>query len=59
MCGTHVFLQVRQFWDTFQAKLGDKGLYQASIGAMHLKLQELQESDSRAQEIKAAGLQEG
>ena len=41
ICGTHVLPQLRQFWDTFQAKLGTKGPYQVSISAMRLRLSEL------------------
>ena len=39
--GTHVLPQLRQFWDTFQAKLRAKGPYQISIGAIRLRLSEL------------------
>ena len=42
-----------------QAKLNNGGPYKASIGAIHLKLQELQETDSEAQKIRATQLQEG
>ena len=59
ICGTQILPQLRQFWNTFQIKLGDKGPYQASIGVIRLRLQELQESNSKAQEIKVAGLKEG
>ena len=40
----------------FQAKLGAEGPYQVSIGAMRLRLSELQESDDKAQKIRAEGL---
>ena len=48
ICGSHVLPQLRQFWDTFQAKLADENLYKASIGGMRLRLSELQESDPEA-----------
>ena len=56
ICGTHVLPQLRQFWDTFQAKLGDEGPYQVSIGATRLRLLELQELNDEAQKIRAEGL---
>ena len=49
ICGTHVLLQLRQFWSTFQLELADESPYQASIGSMRLRLQELQETNSEAQ----------
>ena len=45
--GTHVLPQLHQFWDTFQTELGAKCSYRVSIGAMRLRLSELQESDSK------------
>ena len=60
ICGTHVLLQLRQFWDTFQTELAVEHLYRASIGGIRLWLVELQESDEEARKIKAIGeLQEG
>ena len=59
ICGTTVFPRLNKFWDTLQAKLNKKGLYKANIGTMHLKLQELQETDSEAQKVGAKELQEG
>ena len=56
ICGTHVLPQLRQFWDTFQAELVTEGPYQVSIGAMRLRLLELQESDNEARKIRAEGL---
>ena len=48
--------QLRQFWDTFRTELADENPYKASIGGMRLKLSELQESDEKAQRIRAEGL---
>ena len=53
ICGTNALPQLRQFWSTFQLKLANKGPYQASIGSMRLRLQELQETDSEAQELQS------
>ena len=52
----HVLPQLCQFWDTFQAKLGNEGPYQVSISAMRLKLLELQELDDEAWKIRAERL---
>ena len=51
--------QLRQFWDTFRTELVEKGPYQASIGGMRLRLQELQGKDPRAQEMRVEGLKDG
>ena len=59
ICGTTVFPPLNKFWDTLRAELNKKRPYKASIGAMRLRLQELQETDSEAQKIKAIELQEG
>ena len=58
ICGTHVLPQLRQFWDTFRAELGTEGPYQVSIGAICLRLSELQESDDKARKIRAEGLKD-
>ncbi len=41
ICKIVVLLQLRQFWDTIQSKLADKGLYIASIGGKRMRLPEL------------------
>ena len=53
ICGTHALPQLRQFWSTFRLELANEGPYQASIGSMRLRLQELQETDSKAQELRS------
>ena len=53
ICGTHALPQLRQFWSTFRLELANEGPYQASIGSMRLRLQELQETDSEAQELRS------
>ena len=58
ICGTHVLLQLRQFWNTFRAELGAEGPYRVSIGAMRLRLLKLQESDDEARKIRAEGLKD-
>ena len=56
ICGTQVLPQLRQFWDTFRAELDAEGPYQVSIGAMRLKLSELQESDDKPRKIRSERL---
>ena len=58
ICGTHVLPQLRGFWDTFRAELGDEGPWWVSIGAIRLRLSKLQESDDKAQKIRAEGLKD-
>ena len=53
ICGTYMLPQLCQFWDTFQAELANENTYKASIGSMRLRLSELQESDTKAQERKS------
>lgn len=50
--------QLHQFWETFQTELADESPYKASIGAMSLRLAELQELDEEARKIRAKGLEE-
>ena len=57
--GMYVLTQLCQFWDTFRAELGNEGSYQVSIGAMCLRLLELQESNDEAQKIRTEGLKNG
>ena len=52
ICGTHALLQLHRFWNSLQTELTNKGPYLASIGSMRLWLQELQETDSEAQELR-------
>ena len=59
ICGTHVLPQLRQFWDKFRVKLGAKGPYRVSIGAMRLRLPELQDNNEEAKTLRAEGLPEG
>ena len=52
ICGTYSLPQLRQFWDIFCLEPANKGPYKVSIGSIRLRLQELQETDSKAQELK-------
>ena len=52
ICGTYALPQLWRFWSTPQTKLADEQLYKASIGSMRLKLQELQETNREAQELR-------
>ena len=47
------FPQLRQFWSIFQSELANKSPYQASIGSMRFKMQELQEANSEAQKLQS------
>ena len=46
VCGIAVLPQLRQFWDSFQSKIANKAPYNVSIGAMRLKLPDLQSDDN-------------
>ena len=59
ICGTHVLPQLCQFWDTFRAELDAESPYRVSIGAMRLRLPELQDNDEEAIALRAGGLPEG
>ena len=59
ICSTHVLPQLRHFWDTFWTELANKSPYTANIGGIRLRLAELQESDVKAQKIRADELKEG
>ena len=56
ICRTHGLPQLCHFWDTFRLELINKGSYKVSIGRMRLWLQELQETNSEAQELRQQGL---
>ena len=53
ICGMHAILQLCQFWSTFKSELANKGPYQASIGSMRFRLQELQKTNSEAQKLRS------
>ena len=53
ICKTHIFLQLCKFWSIFHAKLANERPYKANIGIMRLRLQKLQETDSKAQELRS------
>lgn len=50
--GTYVLLQLQQFWDMLTAKLVDQESHKVSIKAMRLRLEELQETNSKTQEMR-------
>ena len=50
ICGTYALPQPQLSWNDLQTKLANGWSYKASIGSMKLKLQELQEANSKAQE---------
>ena len=49
----HGLLQLHHFWSTFRLESANKNPYQANIGSMRLRLQELQEIDSEVQELQS------
>ncbi len=59
ICGTAVPPQLRQFWDTIQDKLANKGPYIASIGDMRMRFLELQDDDKEAKKLRSERLPEG
>ncbi len=59
ICETAVLSQLRQFWDTIQSKLADKGPYTVSIGDMRIKLPELQDDNKKAKKLRSKRLSEG
>ena len=58
ICGTHVFPQLNQFWDSLRSNIAHDGPY-ASIGGMNLRLLELQDNDEEAKTLRAGGFPEG
>ncbi len=59
ICGTVVLSQLCRFWDTIRSELADESPYTASIGAMRMRLSELQEDDKEAMKLRSEGLPEG
>ena len=52
ICGTHALPQLPRFWSTLRTELANEQPYETSIGSMRLRLQELQEANREAQELK-------
>ena len=52
ICGTYTLPQLQHFWSTFQTELTNEQPYKASIGSMRPRLQELQEANRKAQELR-------
>ena len=52
ICGNYALPQVWRFWSIFQIELANEQPYKASIGNMRLMLQELQEANRKAQELR-------
>ena len=57
--GTAVLPQLQQFWDFFQSKIANKSPYNVSIGAMRLRLPDLQGDNNQIRKLQAADLFEG
>ena len=58
ICGTHVFPELNQFWDSLQSNIAHDGPY-AGIGGMNLRLPELQDNNKEPKVLRAGGLLEG
>ena len=48
----YILPQLQRFKNIFQTKLANKEFYKNKIGNIRLRLQELQETDNKAQELK-------
>ena len=59
VCGTAVLPQLRRFSDSFQSEIVNEGPYNVSIGAMRLRLSDLQGDNNQAKKLRAAELLEG
>ena len=51
ICGTYALPQLWRFWTTLQAEFATDKFYKANINSMRLRVQELQEAESKAQEL--------
>ena len=52
ICGTTVFLQLCQFWDSLRSDIAWDSPYIANIGSMRLRLSKLQKNDKEAKLLK-------
>ena len=59
VCGTAILPQLWRFWDSFQSEIANEGPYNVSIGAMRLRLLDLQGDDNHAKKLRTADLPEG
>ena len=59
VCGIAVLPQLRRFWDSFRGEVANEGPYNVSIGAMRLRLPDLQGNDDQARKLRVAELPEG
>lgn len=53
ICGTIVLLQLHQFWDFIWSELAHKSSYTTSIGAMRMRLLELQDNNNEAKNLRS------
>ena len=56
--GTAVLPQLRWFWDSLRGEVANEGSYNVSIGAMRLRLPDLQGDNNQARKLRAADLPE-
>ena len=53
-CNTAILPQLRRFWDFFQSEIANKGPYNVIIGAMRLRLPDLQSNNNQVRKMRAA-----
>ena len=58
VCGTHVFSQLNQFWDSLRSNITQNNPY-ASIKDINLRLPKLQDNDKKAKVLRAGRLPKG
>ena len=58
VCGTAILPQLRRFWDSFRGEIANKGPYNVSIGAMRLRLPDLQGDNNQAKKLWVGELPE-
>ena len=56
---TTILPQLQRFWDSFQSKIAYEGPYNVSIGAMRLRLLDLQSNNYQVKKLQATELSEG
>ena len=56
VCGTTVLPQLQRLWDFFQGKIANKGHYNVSIGALRLRLPDLQNNNDQTRKLQVVEL---
>ncbi len=58
ICGTHVLLQLCQFWTRLRGELAHKSPYQVSVEGLKLRLSELKAKDHEARMVRDQSLKD-